>query len=384
MSPLRTALALMIASPLSCCCEEPECGDDVRDPGELCFAEDRIAIDLELATPLALRIGRFDDDDWSDLLVLGTDDTGVTGRLLRGGEDGLADADRAKVFGCSAYPIHGDLTGDAVDDLVFATCVNGLLVFLSNDGEFAAPIELQVGAAVRQATITDVDGDGVRDLLVLGVDGAGVPVLSFLQSIPGGFAPAFSTPVPVPVLAGFSPGMMAAARVERDGGFEVVLAEPDRSGALARTRYIGGAAFAPPEPLGLDLRAGGLILRDLDGDDDLDLITVDRGRGELGGLLRDGGTFEKSGESQLGDDWTSFVLGELDDDGRLDLAVVAEERVTLRRGVGDGSFDDGVVVEFPAPVVELVLLDLNADGRDDLIAGTFAAESALTIALSGP
>ena len=51
---------------------------------------------------------------------------------------------------------------------------------------------------------------------------------------------------------------------------------------------------------------------------------------------------------------------------------------------GDGSFVEGGVVEFAAPVVELALLDLNADGRDDLIAGTFTGPSPLTLALSGP
>lgn len=386
MSPRRFALTLLIASvwPLSCCCEEPECGDDVRDPGELCFAEDRVAVELELATPLALRIARFDADERPDLLVLGTDETGVTGRLLTGERDGLGDPREVSVYGCSAYPITGDLNGDGRDDLVFATCTNGLLVFLSTGEGFAAPSELAVGVAVRQAVITDVDGDGLRDLLVLGLDGGGTPVLSFVQAIAGGFAPAFLSPQLVPALAGFAPGMMAAARVERDGAFEVVLAEPDRSGALARTRYIGLGTFAVPAPLGLDVRPAGLTLRDLDGDDRLDLITSDRSRGQLAALLREGDEFGDAVRTELGDDWQSFALGQLDDDGRADLAVVTGATVTLRRGLADGSFDDGAELEFPAEVVELALLDLNSDGRDDLIAGTFAAGSALTIALSGP
>ena len=68
----------------------------------------------------------------------------------------------------------------------------------------------------------------------------------------------------------------------------------------------------------------------------------------------------------------------------LDLAVIDESRVSLMRGVGDGSFAEGATIEFPAPVVELSLFDLNRDGRDDLVAGTFTGASQLTIALSGP
>ena len=159
VSPSRIALALLTASvwPLSCCCEEPECGDDVRDAGELCFEADRVGVDLQLDTPLALRIGRFDGDELPDLLVVGTDTTGVTGRLLPGGREALADPDVVTVFGCSAYPIAGDLSGDGRDDLVFATCANGLLVFIAAGDDFAAPVELPVGVPVRQAAITDVD-----------------------------------------------------------------------------------------------------------------------------------------------------------------------------------------------------------------------------------
>ncbi len=386
----RTHLWLLLlaatAWPLSCCCEEPECGDDVRDPGELCFDGEQIGVKLELMTPLALRAGRFDADAVEDLIVLGTDTTGVTGRLLRGdGEGGLGGSRRVGVYGCSAYPISGDLGDDGRDDLVFATCTNSLLVFRAAGDGFAEPFEVPLGVAVRQTTITDVDGDGLRDLLVLGIDSDGVPALSFAQSLPDEtLAPAFLTRMPAPELTMFTPSLMAAARVERDGHFEVVIAEPDRTNALYRTHYAGLAAFSPPEPLTTDLRPTGLGLRDLDRDDRLDLVLADRDKQQLVGLLFDGERFGDGGYTPLDVAWASLVFGQLDDDGWLDLAVIDESRVSLMRGVGDGSFAKGTTIEFPAPVVELSLFDLNRDGRDDLVAGTFTGASQLTIALSGP
>ena len=386
MSWSRTLLVLLAASawPLSCCCEEPECGDDVRDPGELCFAEARVEIGIDLDMPLALRGGFYDNDEFGDLLVLGTDETGVTGRLLLGdGEAGLGKARSVGVSGCSAYPIAGDLDGDGRHDLVFATCTNGLLVFLAADDGFAAPVEIPVGVAVRQGAIADVDGDGLRDLLVLGLDGAGVPALSFAQAlVDGSFAPAYLTPQAVPALPDFAPNAMATGRVQRDGRFEVLYAEVERPGGRARSHYTGKGTFAPPEPLTLALRPAGLALRDLDNDDRLDLLTADRARGELAAVL-DGGDADGV-RTQLADEWNSFSLGQLDDDGWLDLVVVREERVEIRRGIGDGSFAEGIEVLFAAPVIEVALVDLNADGRDDLIAGTFSGENPLTIALSGP
>ena len=386
MSWSRTFVVLLAASawPLSCCCEEPECGDDARDPGELCFLDKRVEVDLSLDMPLALRGGFYDGDEFGDLLVIGTDETGVTGRLLLGdGEAGLAKARKVAVSGCSAYPIAGDLDGDGRHDLVFPTCTNGLLVYRASDDGFAAPVEIPVGVVVRQGAIADVDGDGLRDILVLGLDGAGVPALSFAQALADGtFAPAYLTPQPLPALADFAPDAMATGRVQRDGRFEIVFAEAERPGGLARTHYQGLGTFAPPEPLTLALRPAGLALRDLDNDDRLDLMTADRARGELAVVL-DGG--DPNGvRTQLEDLWQSVSLGQMDDDGWLDLVVIREERVQIRRGIGDGSFDDGVAVSFTAPVIEVALIDLNRDGRDDLIAGTFAGEAPLTIALSGP
>jgi hypothetical protein len=379
----RRLFALCLALAPSCRCDDPECGDDRRDPGELCYADEPDEHDAEIDAPLALRIGRFDGDDHPDLLVVGTDAGGVSGRLLRGdGDGGLSSPRTVAVAGCSAYPIAGDLDADGRDDLVFSTCGQGLLLYLATDGGgFAPPVELPVGVVVRQAAAADVDGDGRRDLLALGLGAGDVPTLSFAQAVPtGGFAPAFLTPLAL----GFVPTAMITGRLARDGGFQVVLAAADQPGAVARARYAGGAAFAPAAALATDRAPAGLALRDLDGDDVLDLLVGDAARGELATFLADGDELVDGPATALGGAWQSLALGHLDDDGWADLAVVRGARVELWRGGGDGRFESGAEVEFPADVVELALLDLNADGRDDLVAGTFAGDVALTIFRSGP
>lgn len=378
----------LLSWPLSCCCDEPECGDDRRDPGELCFVGERLGLDPEITTPLALRSGLFSDDDQPDILVLGTDVSGVSGRLLQGdGEGGLETPRTVPVTGCSAYPIAGDLDGDGRLDLVFASCTQSVLVFrATGSADFAAPVEIPVGVVVRQAVIADIDGDGRRDLLVLGLDTNGVPTLSFAQGLEGGlFAPAFLTPQPVAAFPDLTPGMMVAGRLDRSGRFEVLFAEAERSGALVRTHYTGAATFAAPELLVTSLRPAGLVLRDLDGDDDLDLLTGERTRGQLVSFLSTGDDLVEGPRTEtVGTAWQTFKLGQLDDDGLVDLAVITEDNVELFRGLGDGSFESGSRVKFPSLIAELALVDLNADGRDDLVAGTFTGDDPLTIVLSGP
>lgn len=378
----------LLSWPLSCCCDEPECGDDRRDPGELCFVKARLGVDPEIDTPLAMRVGLFSDDEHPDILVIGTDASGVSGRLLQGdGEDGLEAPRTMPVTGCSAYPIAGDVDGDGRLDLVFASCTQSVVVFLaSGAADFAPPIEIPVGVVVRQAVIADVDGDGRRDLLILGLNGGSVPTLSFAQALDGGgFAPAFLTPQPVAAFPDLTPGMMVASRLDRSGRFEVIFAEAERSGALVRTHYIGAASFAPPAVFATSLRPAGLALQDLDGDDDLDLLTGERARGQLVSFLSAGDGFEEGPRTELvGTAWQTFKLGQLDDDGFPDLAVITEDHIELFRGLGDGSFESGARLRFPSLIAELSLLDLNADGRDDLVAGTFTGDNPLTVVLSGP
>ena len=64
--------------------------------------------------------------------------------------------------------------------------------------------------------------------------------------------------------------------------------------------------------------------------------------------------------------------------------MITEDDIELFRGLGDGSFESGARVAFPSLIAELSLVDLNADGRDDLVAGTFTGDDPLTIVLSGP
>lgn len=379
----------LLAWPLSCRCDAPECGDAVRDPGELCYADARVALSVDQEMPYSLRVGRFDSDDLLDLLVVGTDDGLLRADLLRGTKTGdFADPRPVTISGTTAYPISGDLDADGRDDLVFGITLQSVIVYFAQPGgTFSNPISLPVLVDIRQLAVVDADGDGRRDILVLGVDTmtTGAPALAFLQSTPAGFAPAFVTALPVPQLPDFAPVAMLAARRDRDDGFEVLLTEPGRRNAVARTRYAGAATFSAAERLDIDVELAGLALRDLDGDDTLDLLVGDASRGEVTTYFTIADQLVAGPRTDLGTDtWQSLSLAHLDDDGWLDLAVAVDSTVTLWRGAGDGSFEHGADLEFPADVVELVLHDINNDRRADLIAGTFAADDPISIVLSGP
>lgn len=370
---------------LACALALPACGDDCGDgeyrDGEICFTRRPLTREVDVAGALALRTGDFDGDADADVLVIGAEAGVVAGSLFLGvGDGGLQPARPAAVAGCSAYPIAADVDADATTDLLFPTCLENLLFYRGDGGAFAAPLEIPVGVVVRTTVIADLDGDGRRDILALGLAGD-VPALGLARAAPGGgFLAPQVVSAAVPGLDGFAPALLTAGRIVRDGPAEVVIGEADRSGGLARATMIDGVLSAPAA-IATGLRPAGLSLRDLDDDDDLDLLVVDASPDALAPLL--GPDLSEGPRTPLGALPRTIALAHLDGDGTLDAVLLHGARLGLWRGVGDGRFTADQEVEFASEVVELVLPDLNGDGRADLVAGLFP-DGGLVARISGP
>ncbi|MBZ5712376.1 FG-GAP repeat domain-containing protein [Nannocystis pusilla] len=376
------AVVVAVTSALASTGCADDCGDgEYRDP-EICFNEHVLEVQSEAASPLALRAGDFDGDGLDDVLVVGAESGTITTDLRLGdGAGGLGEPRDVRVAGCSAYPVTGDLDLDGAVDLLFPTCDAGVLVYRADGaGGFAPAFEIAVGIDIRTTTLTDVDGDGRRDLLVLGAM-SGQPALSIVRADPaGGFAAPEVHLAVVPGLDRFAPDAFVAGRLRRDGPVELVLAEQGRSDGLARATLAGGG-FGPLVAMTTGLRPGGLYLRDLDDDDILDVLVLDTAPDALAPLL--GPDLTEGPRTNLGSRPGPIALAHLDGDGSLDAVLFHGDRLGLWRGVGDGRFTAAVQLEFVGDVVEVVLPDLNADGRADVVAGLFP-DRGLAIRLSGP
>lgn len=359
-----------------------DCGDGEYHDAQICFNEHVLEVSPEAAGALALRAADFDADGLDDLLVVGAESGNITTDLrLADGGGGLGEPRAVAVAGCSAYPVVADFDADAVADLVFPTCGEGVLVYRGDgEGGFAAAREIAVGVQIRSTAVTDLDGDGRRDLLVLG-SMSERPALSLVRIDPAGAPTAPQVlPLAVPGLDGFAPDGFVAGRLRRDGPVEVVLAESGRSDGLARLT-VGDGQLGAPAAMVTGLRPGGLYMRDLDDDDVLDVLVLDTAPVALAPLL--GPDLSEGPRTPLGSRPGPIALAHLDGDGSLDAVLHHGDRLGLWRGVGDGRFTAAVQLEFPAEVVEVVLPDLNGDGRADIVAGLFG-DDGLVIRLSGP
>jgi hypothetical protein len=287
----------------------------------------------------------------------------------------------------------GDLNGDGRLDMVVANgCVSGsqcgsmtagsLDVLLGNgDGTFQAPVSYFTGSThVSFATIADVNDDGRPDLLVGGSCphgdcSAGGTVAVLLGNGDGTFQAAlvFSAP-------SGAGGAIVVADVNNDGKPDVIAA----GGTLGVFLGNGDGTLQPE----VTYSGGGfgtvsVAVADVNGDGKLDLIAVNQqmvatSNGGIGVLLGNGdGSFQPAVTYLSGgQNAVSAVVGDVNRDGRLDVVVgnnsingnIFTGGVGVLFGNGDGTFQAAVTLAAGgASSGFLLMLDVNADGNDDLL-----------------
>ena len=220
----------------------------------------------------------------------------------------------------------------------------------------------------------DLDGDGDLDLVIADSGGAGA-LVALLGDGRGGFA----GPRPVPLPAGPPPGLEAVGDVDGDGRLDAAVTSHDSNGIVVM-RGDGAGGFSPvpgsPFPSGAPEppHNHGLALADLDGDGDPDLVAANHEHSTVSVLLGDGrGGFAPAPGSPVpaGPDPYPFAVGDLDGDGRPDLAIpdLRGERVTLLRGDGRGGFAPfpGSPLAAPERPFHMTLADLDGSGSLDLV-----------------
>lgn len=111
---------------------------------------------------------------------------------------------------------------------------------------------------------------------------------------------------------------------------------------------------------------------DLNGDGKMDLITansVNSYTGSISVMLGNGdGTFRPAVNYASGNNPTSAVLGDFNNDGKLDVAVATSYGAFLLLGNGDGSFQTALSISSPIAYTALAAADFHRDGNLDLVA----------------
>jgi len=275
-----------------------------------------------------------------------------------------------------------DLNGDGIPDVAIASKRVGdepphpgqVLVKtqdLLSPGTFSSAVKFRVGHSPLAVAAGDINGDGLTDLVTANSSDDNISVLLQNPAMPGNF------PAATNFLTGNYPNDLAIGDLDGDGLVDIAIADNGLSVLFQDPASIG--SFLPRASLGVG--SGSVAIGDLDGDLLADLAATSADRGVVMVLLQDpaaSGTFLPAVEYTAGDQPVHVAIGDIDGDTLPDLAVanLGEPDGGGNRGVSvllqdqtaPGNFLPATDYIMGDSVHEVAIGDLNDDGRSDLAA----------------
>jgi hypothetical protein len=271
-----------------------------------------------------------------------------------------------------------DLNGDNLPDVVSASFSAGTIsVFLNSTqtpGTFASPLLLSSPGA-SQVAVGDLNGDGMPDLV-----SADFGVSLFIQTSPGAFANA------VPLYPGGA-NWVAVGDLNGDGAQDVALTDAVGVKVLMHSGAPTGTTFAAPitvftQTLNYNVSGANLIaIADVNGDHLNDLVITDPG--PTGGsaptvsvLLQDAahpGQFlpAVSYPTAPGSLAQSILVIDVDGDGRPDIVIGGTRAVSVLLQNASTPGTCSAAANYPVILAnQIAVADVNGDGRPDIIIAT--------------
>jgi len=261
-------------------------------------------------------------------------------------------------FPCGPGPLSvatGDLNRDGLPDIAVAVA-DGVDILFQNPasrGTFFPPAFQALGGGTFSVAVGDLDGDGFPDIAAAGLDAVHVffqdPLASGTFFLPERFA------------AGLQPNAVVAADFDRDGLLDIAVANTgssvDGSGASISVllqdpqlagNFLAARSFATPNG------AQNLAVGDLDGDGFPDIVVASvvfssPNPGIVSLFLQNSaapGNFLLASTHPDGFTPQSVAIGDLDNDGRPDIAIQDGPSILFQDPLRPGTFFEEVLV-FP-------------------------------------
>ncbi|MBE9075751.1 VCBS repeat-containing protein [Romeria aff. gracilis LEGE 07310] len=281
-----------------------------------------------------------------------------------------------------------DVDGDGYADFVSLNWDGSLVVAYGGGGSFTLPITRSIEDSAKAVKIGDIDGDGTGDIVFTRYGSAAVSQKVWILKGGSNLEQGATESIDV----GFNPGYLELGDFNGDGKLDILLAE--RYGPYSKLLLNDGLGSFTQTGVtqiqGTTLPLSGLIaVGDLNGDGRDEFIqkssVYENGQSltylDAISMKADGG-FESIGQFDLNrragsDEFDEFSgsissakIVDLNQDGRNDLLLAHDAEISVFMTQPDGSF--GAKVDYPG-VYEaprrLNVGDVNADGKLDVVLG---------------
>ena len=281
--------------------------------------------------------------------------------------------------------------------LIFSSCNAGAL----QDSLFRPRVVIPLTNKPSNLALADVNKDGRLDLIVVSDEARTVDVMLGQQGDVPFRAPTGSAATARPVQLPESPGELVVGDVNGDGRLDLATDFHDSYNVtLLLGQADGGFALAPNSPIvmkqGQQPHTHGLGMADLNGDGKLDLASVNNADNDISVALGDGRggfTLAPRGPFAVGPSPYPFTIGDINNDGRLDIVsnatatgpnraqqLATSRALTLLINDGQGGFRRNEVPLRTGQPWSTAMGDINGDRKPDLVA-THHDQSIVTVLL---
>lgn len=258
-----------------------------------------------------------------------------------------------------------DINGDGILDLVVANWNSEYLSVLlgTEDGDLIEQETVGLRSNVTWVSSEDLNGDGANDLV------AAVPradkIYVLINRNQGGVQ-FFS---PVSYIVDDYPSVVKVHDLNGDGSPDLVVSDPYSKTAMIMYND-GDGVFGSGEEILVGVGIIAFDILDINLDTLPDIVAVNGDDDTVQILLNDGENgFADGGVLVCGDSPRDLAAGDLDGDGFIDIVVpnYRDGTISIHIGGGDGVFEPQIQVEAGSRPLGVTLGDLNHDGALDVL-----------------
>ncbi|GGF03992.1 FG-GAP-like repeat-containing protein [Hymenobacter cavernae] len=344
-------------------------------------------------SPQHVTLGDIDGDGDLDLLTANYSATsnspGTVSVRLNSGNGTYSGGTEVSV-GIGPYQVVlGDIDSDGDLDLLTANANSGTVgnvsVRLNNgSGTFSGTTQVAVGTSPHALTLGDVDGDGDLDLLAANYTAGSSSTTSAVSVRLNNGSGAFGAGSEVSV--GSRPVDLALGDADGDGDLDLFTASSN--GTTVSLRLNGGSGtFSGTTEINAIGTPHALALGDIDGDEDLDLLATNTYGTAVAVRINNGlGSFSALQNASIGPGARSIALADVDGDGDLDFvtanagansgSALGGTTASIRLNNGSGNFSGTQNVTVGTQPTSVALGDLDNDGDLDLVTANMVSNTA--------